>query len=66
MKASNFNIGDTVLCYSCERCRIEQRPRDREMFTGIITRIDGSLVTVKNKRGYNMYYDVCCLERISN
>ena len=61
-----INIGDSVLCYSCERCRIEKRPRDKEHFFGIVTAIDENIATVRNKRGYNMYYHVCCLEKVND
>ena len=61
-----LNIGDTVLCYSCERCRIETRPRDKAYFSGVITKIEGDIATVLNKRGHNLYYNICCLEKITN
>ncbi len=58
-----FNVGDTVLCYSCERHRKERRPRDKEHFSGIITEINNNIATVRNGEGHNMYYDICCIEK---
>ena len=66
MEHEIFKVGDTVLCYSCERCKVEKRARDKERFSGVITEIDGSVVTVKNKLGHNMYYDMRCLEKLSS
>lgn len=64
--SSKFKIGDTVLCHSCERCKVEKRSRDKEYFSGVITKIDGRVVTVRNKKGHNMHYDVCCLEKLTS
>ena len=57
-----FNIGDMVLCYSCEKCRVEKRPRNKKMFGGIITSIDGNIVTVKHTDGHLSHNDIACLE----
>lgn len=62
----DINIGDNVLCYSCEQRRIEKRPRDKERFSGIVVAIGRNVVTVRNKRGHDMYYPICCLEKLNN
>lgn len=60
-----FSVGTRVLCYSCERCRKERRPRDKEHFSGVITKVDGEIATVLNRSGHNMYYHIRCLEKLN-
>lgn len=61
-----ISTGDTVLCYSCERCRIERRPRDKKAFTGTVAEINGTIATIRNiSNGHNMYYHLSCLEKIN-
>ena len=59
-------IGDEVLCYSCKRCRIERRPRNKEHFSGTVTAMRNGVATVRSQNGFDMYYHVCCLEKLNN
>lgn len=65
MASELLSVGTRVLCYSCERCRKERRPRDMDSFSGVITTFDGEIATVLNRKGHNMYYHIDCLKKIN-
>ena len=62
---AQINIGDRVLCYSCEKCRIERRPRDKS-FEGVVTEIKGNIVTVRHDDGHKSYNDFRTLEVVKS
>ena len=62
----DFKIGDKVLMYSSEKCKNQHRPRNREYFEGIITKISNNVATIINKRGTRLYSYLVCLELVTD
>ena len=63
---ADFRIGDKVLMYSCEKCKKQRRPRNRNYFEGVITNISNNIATIINKRGTRLYSYLVCLELVTD